>query len=215
MSRIVIFIIASLFASIATAKTDNAVESKAFIETMMMKSLAVVNNEEYDTVYKRDQLRELVNIYFDFDLISELTLSKFSYTSKKKLGRYSSHRFNEEQQTEFSGLFQTHLTNLYLDRLNDSVRLAVDVNSASALKPKKDLQRARVKTIINNLTAIDYSVGKRSATAEKISEWKIYDVRVEGRSLVASFRKEYNTLLIKKTPEQLLALLRDKNATHQ
>ena len=215
ISRVVILIITSLFASLATAETDNAAESKAFIETMMMKSLVVVNNDEFDAIYKRDQLRELVNVYFDFDLISELTLSKFSVTSKKKLGRYSSHRFNEKQQAEFSKLFQTHLTNLYLDRLNDSTRLTVSVNDSASLKPKKDLLRARVKTIINDLTAIDYSLGKHTAKNIVAPQWKIYDVRVEGRSLVASFRKEYNTLLIKNTPEQLLALLREKNGAHQ
>lgn len=208
IARISIILIATLFASVATAKTDNAIQSKVFIEGMMTKSLNIVNNETFDTDYKRDKLREMVDAYFNFELIGELTLSKFSSTSKKALGRYSKHRFTPQQQTEFTRLFQTHLTNLYLDRLSDTTRLEAAVTGSTSLKPKKNLQRARVTSIINNITAIDYSLSMQE------ERWSIYDVRVEGRSLVTSFRKEYNSLLIKNSPDELLQLLREKNAAH-
>lgn len=200
--------ISALFTASAFASDNYVAQSKSVIDGMMGKSLAIVNNDETNAVDKRKVLKELVDVYFDFDLVSELTLSKFSATSKKKLGKYSNRRLTPQQQIEFTVQLKEHLSNLYLDSLDDSTRLTAEVGKASALKKSRGMERARVMSVINDLTPIDYSMRLKD------DNWKIYDVRVEGRSLVASFRKEYNALLLKNTPDQLIKLLTEKNKAH-
>lgn len=200
--------ISALFTASAFASDNYVTQSKSVIDGMMEKSLAIVNNDETNAVDKRKVLKELVDVYFDFDLVSELTLSKFSATSKKKLGKYSNRRLTPQQQIEFTVQLKEHLSNLYLDSLDDSTRLTAEVGKASALKKSRGMERARVMSVINDLTPIDYSMRLKD------DNWKIYDVRVEGRSLVASFRKEYNALLLKNTPDELIKLLTEKNKAH-
>jgi phospholipid transport system substrate-binding protein len=40
--------------------------------------------------------------------------------------------------------------------------------------------------------------------------WKVYDVVVEGVSLVQNYRSQFNSILAKNTPDQLLEILRKK-----
>jgi phospholipid transport system substrate-binding protein len=44
----------------------------------------------------------------------------------------------------------------------------------------------------------------------KDSKWKVYDVVVENVSLVQNYRTQFNDILGKNTPEQLLEILRKK-----
>ena len=41
--------------------------------------------------------------------------------------------------------------------------------------------------------------------------WKIYDVKVEGVSIVHTYRSQYNHVLSTGTPADLLKIMRDKN----
>jgi phospholipid transport system substrate-binding protein len=44
----------------------------------------------------------------------------------------------------------------------------------------------------------------------KDDSWKVYDVVVENVSLVQNYRSQFNSILAKNTPEQLLEILRKK-----
>ena len=44
----------------------------------------------------------------------------------------------------------------------------------------------------------------------KDGKWKVYDVVVENVSLVQNYRTQFNDILAKNTPEQLLEILRKK-----
>ena len=187
----------------------NAAQAQVMVENAMQESLAIINNPNIDKTTKRKQLWPVVKRYFDFNLITSLTLGKFSAEARSPLGEYSDRRFTTAQQHEFTGLFTTHLGNIYLDKLNDDSRFTVRITQSAMLKPVKNMQRARVNTLINSKTSIDYSLRLKN------NNWRVYDIRVEGRSLISSFRKEYNALLLKQSPAHLLSQLRDKNIAHE
>jgi phospholipid transport system substrate-binding protein len=44
----------------------------------------------------------------------------------------------------------------------------------------------------------------------KDGAWKVYDVVIENVSLVLNYRTQFNDILVKNTPEQLLEILRKK-----
>ena len=197
-----------LLATTVNANTNNINQATALINNAMQESLTIINDPALTAQIKREKLWPIVTNYFDFTLISELTLGKFSADSTSPLGDYSDRRFNTKQQAAFTDAFTIHLGNLYLDRLNDDSQFSVLLTQSSAMKPIRKMQRARVNSLINNKTAIDYSLRLKN------NEWRIYDVKVEGRSLISSFRKEYAALLLKNTPDELLTLLNDKNLAH-
>jgi phospholipid transport system substrate-binding protein len=47
-------------------------------------------------------------------------------------------------------------------------------------------------------------------TISKDGAWKVYDVVIENVSLVQNYRTQFNDILAKNTPEQLLEILRKK-----
>jgi len=210
MKKIITLFISTLllFTTAVNANVGNISQATALIDNVMQKSLTIINDPNLTTEVKREKLWPIVTTYFDFTLISELTLGKFAAKSTSKLGDYSDRRFTSKQQAEFTDAFTLHLGNLYLDRLNNDSHFSVSLTQSSALKPIRTMQRARVNSLINNKTAIDYSLRLKN------QEWRIYDIKVEGRSLISSFRKEYAALLLKNTPEELLTLLNDKNLAH-
>jgi phospholipid transport system substrate-binding protein len=48
----------------------------------------------------------------------------------------------------------------------------------------------------------------------KDGKWKVYDVVVENVSLVQNYRTQFNDILAKDTPDQLLETLRKKVSKH-
>lgn len=210
MKRIIVLSISTLllFTSTVRAHVEDISQATALIDGAMQKSLTIINDPSLTTEVKRKKLWPILTTYFDFTLISELTLGKFAADSTRPLGDYSDRRFTESQQEQFTDAFTIHLGNLYLDRLNNDSKFTVSLTDSSAMKPTRNMQRARVNSLINSKTAIDYSLRFKN------HEWRIYDIKVEGRSLVNSFRKEYSALLLKKTPDELLTLLNEKNLAH-
>ena len=44
----------------------------------------------------------------------------------------------------------------------------------------------------------------------KKNNWKVYDVIIEGVSLIKNYRTQFNDILAKKSPDELLKTLREK-----
>lgn len=192
----------------AVLAADTAEVTK-IIQNSMDDARKIVEDKSTDDEKKRELLWIMINNIFDFEKITEFTLGKFNSRSRSKLGDYEDRRLSPEQHKEFEGLFTRHLGNTYLDRIDfNDVDVKVELVSAEMLKPKKKMKRARVNSIVDDKTPIDYLMLDRG------NGWKIYDVKVEGRSLVSAFRKEYKAVLIKNRPDYLIKLLKDKIAAH-
>src|SRR6185436_6809869 len=58
----------------------------------------------------------------------------------------------------------------------------------------------------SNDILVDYRLRQRDG------QWKIIDVIIEGVSLVSNFRSQFHDVVSNGGPEQLLSLLREKNA---
>ena len=68
---------------------------------------------------------------------------------------------------------------------------------------------AIVKTVIvsdQNAIPVDYSLKKQG------DQWRVYDVKVEGVSLIKNYRTQFNDILRKEKPAQLIERLKEKVA---
>ena len=189
--------------------SDDAGDVNQFIKNSMDQVLAIAKNTQLDNEGKRQELWKIVLRNFDFTKITEFTLGQFSYNSIANLGEYSDRRFSKAEQDEFQEVFTRHLGNTYLDRMDfNNVDVAIDLKPAEMLETKKGVMRAHMETIINKKTPIDYILLNEG------KGWKIYDVKVEGRSLVSAFRTEYKAILLKDKPKDLIQMLKDKIKAH-
>ncbi len=141
-----------------------------------------------------DRMWMLLSPVFDFRLISAQALGK------------NWKRFSPAEKKEFADVFAQLLGNTYISKLqgnyNDEEVLFVDEDVISKKK-------AVVKTLIqrqNQALTIDYKM------RYKKSEWKVYDIKVEGIGLVLNYRRQFNAFLSKETgtPESLIAKLKAK-----
>jgi len=112
--------------------------------------------------------------------------------------------FTPSQQEEFSGLFGQFLGNTYLDKIQSGFSdEQVEYTGEELLSVTKavvmtNLIRKGVKTPIH------YSLQKKG------DSWRIYDVKIEGVSLLKNYRTQFSNILIREKPEGLIAMLKNK-----
>jgi len=139
---------------------------------------------------KEKKLWSIADTMFDYPGLSKRTLGKNWET------------LNSKQQEEFTDLFSTHLGNVYLDRI-----LAYSNEKVVFDKEKTKEDRALVNTRVlgpSKEIPVDYRM------VLKDSGWKVYDVVIEGVSLVENYRSQFKEILRDKGPEYLLETLREK-----
>jgi phospholipid transport system substrate-binding protein len=139
---------------------------------------------------KEKKLWEIADAMFDYPGLSKRTLGK----SWKKL--------NPTQQKEFTDLFSKHLGNIYLDRIMAYTDEKI-VYDKERIKKNKALVYTRVITSTKEIP-LDYRMVSISG------DWKVYDVLIEGVSLVKNYRSQFREMLKNKDPEYLLDTLRKK-----
>ena len=140
---------------------------------------------------KREKIRNISGNMFDY---TEL--------SKRTLGQNWS-KLNAGQQTEFLGLYKTLLEDAYADKIINYTDEKVVFGKETTLSEKT----AEVQTTIITKKA-DIPINYR--VIQKGSDWKVYDVVIEGVSLVSNYRNQFKEILLNKTPDALLDTLRKK-----
>lgn len=165
------------------------------------KGIAVLRDPAYETPEKREKQREkiwsLIKESFDFKLVSLLALSR-----NRRL-------FSESQIEEFTEKFTEMLKNSYLDNIQGEYR-----NEEVAFLEQEKItdDKAVVKTHLiqeNKKVPMDYSMKRIDG------KWKVYDVNIEGVSLVKNYRTQFKEYLMNHSPAELLAHLEKKNQEHR
>jgi phospholipid transport system substrate-binding protein len=144
---------------------------------------------------KKEKLRIIYKNMFD-----ELEFSR------RTLGRNWS-KLNPAQQKEFIGLFEQVLEKSYIDKILAYSNEKIEFFKESMLSEDQAEIQTRVITSSKEIP-MSYRLIKKDNT------WKVYDVVVENISLVQNYRTQFNDILNKNTPEQLLEILRKKVKDH-
>ena len=140
---------------------------------------------------KQEKIRSIAGEVFDF---TEL--------SKRSLGQNWS-KFNVSQQEEFIKLFKSILETAYADKITSYTDERIIFKDEISLSEKT----VEVPTVIVAKTSeipINYRL------LQEKGGWRVYDVVIEGGSLVSNYRTQFREILANKTPEGLLDILRKK-----
>ena len=141
---------------------------------------------------QREKIQKIINEIFDFTEMAKRTLTR----NWKK--------FTLEQRKEFTHLFSELLGNAYIGRMQGEYE---DEKIVYQNQKKISNSKARVKTkILRGSISIPvvYSMLNQNDT------WKIYDVNIEGVSLVKNYRTQFNKILMKNPPSLLIERLKKK-----
>jgi len=122
--------------------------------------------------------------------------------SKRTLG-LNWNKFTPEQRKEFVGLFKTILKDAYVDKITAYTNEQVNFTREVALSETTvEVQSTIVSK--GGETPIFYRVMKKE------NKWKVYDVVIEGVSLINNYRTQFREILGNNPPETLLETLRKK-----
>ena len=162
------------------------------------KIINILNDSQYkkagQKAIQREKIWGVIRKVFDFSVIAKLALGK----NRKS--------FSNDQLDEFTVLFTELLGNTYISKIQGNFR-----NEKIAYLDQKMVteSKARVKTEIireNSVIPVVYSIRNKNG------QWKIYDIKVEGVSLVKNYRSQFDKILFNKKPEHLIERLRAKIA---
>ncbi len=140
---------------------------------------------------RKERVWSIIERGFDFDELSKRILSR----NWKKL--------NPDQQKEFSLLIGRLLGNIYMDRLMKYTNEKVVFTKESMLSE----MRAEVHSKIISQSK---EIPLHYKMLLKNGEWKVYDLTIEGVSLVKNYRSQFKNILKKNSPEKMLQILRKK-----
>ena len=140
---------------------------------------------------KIEKIKNIIDNFFDYTVLSRLTLGK----NWKKL--------TPEQQEEFIVLYRALLEKVYMDRVLSYSDEKVEFLKESRISEKKSEVQTRIVTSTQQIP-INYRLYFRN------EQWRVYDVIIEGVSLVKSYRGQFNSILTKKSPGDLIQILREK-----
>lgn len=171
---------------------------KKLVSDTVQSVLAVLRTPDTDKKVRRDKVMAVISPVFDFDTMSKLTIGSENWG-----------KFSDAQKTEFRDLFVKQLQNSYLDKAEMHADGQVQFETP-----------VRVKTWIHAMT---YAVAKGERLAvlyklrknDKAGKWMVYDVEVEGVSIVKSYKSQYTETLRTKSIDDLLKEMRDAVAKQE
>ena len=140
---------------------------------------------------KEEKIWSIFDDIFDYTELSKRALSR----NWKKL--------SGDQQKEFEDLFRKLLGNVYMDRILAYKDEKVLFHKESMLSDHKAEVQSKILTGTKEIPMNYRMIAKND-------QWKVYDVIIEGVSMVKNYRSQFNNILTKKPPEELLEILRKK-----
>ncbi|MFC1869297.1 phospholipid-binding protein MlaC [Thermodesulfobacteriota bacterium] len=143
-----------------------------------------------DTQQKR--IWDIIQQIFDFEEMAKRALAR-NWRS-----------FTAQQKKDFSEVFGRFLGKNYLDKIQSGFE---GEKIAYLGQEMVDDKKAMIRTkIIRRSTEIPvyYSMLMQN------NSWKVYDVKVEGVSLMKNYRAQFGSILLKESPDQLIDRLKRK-----
>ena len=167
------------------------------IETGVNKVIAKLSQPGFKDQAKDAQISQLS------DLIS--TIFDFEELSKRTMGREWK-KMNDGQQKEFVQLFRELLQGVYADRLLAYSDQKVLFDKETMLKEGAAEVQSYLQTSDGKKIPLFYRL------TDKSGSWRVYDVIIEGVSMVKNYRTQFREILAKDSPEKLLQILREKTS---
>jgi phospholipid transport system substrate-binding protein len=131
------------------------------------------------------------------------TVFDFTELSRRTLGR-DWKKMSAAQQKEFVELFRQLLQGVYADRLLAYSDQKIIFDKESMLKKGRAEVQSYLQTSDGTKIPLFYRL------TDKSGSWKVYDVIIEGVSMVKNYRTQFRQILAKESPDKLLEILRDK-----
>lgn len=165
------------------------------VQTNVNKVLDVLRDPKLKDESAKGIKKERIEAIYE-EMFDEVELSK------RTLGKNWT-KLNPAQQQEVVRLYGQILEKAYIDKILSYTNEKIVFSKENMLSSNQAEVQTKVITSTNEIL-IFYRVILKGGI------WKVYDVVVENVSLVQNYRSQFNSILAKNTPDQLLEILRKK-----
>lgn len=190
------YILLILFLFLASPATAGESQATASLRGTIDRIMSVLQDPAFSAPEARDKqrsaLRAIINDVFDYQELSRRTV-----------GRYWK-KFSPKQKVEFSQAFSDLLDATYMDRLQGYSTEQITITGERRSK-KGNVEVQTMVTLNDQEFSMNYRMTNKGA-------WKIYDVVVEGVSLVKNYRVQFQEVMLNGTPDDLIGLLRKRSS---
>ena len=186
--KAIIYAMLSLLMGCQSAAAENKASAEALLKANLAAVFAVLQKQDLDQEAKNREIIEIVNPMFDFSLMAKLTLGRKYWPG-----------LTPEQKESFTQLFIKRLRASYLDSLTLYTDEKVIYETPVEVKQKIHIPTYLVSQ--NNKISIRYKFYHSE------SNWKIYDLEIQGVSIVRSYRSQFHEILKSGTIDDLLIKL--------
>ena len=170
------------------------------IQTNVNKVLEVLRDPKLKAESAKKIKREKLEAIYE-QMFDEVELSR------RTLGA-NWNKLNTPQQQEFTQLYRQVLEKAYIDKILSYTNEKIVFLKENMLASNQAEVQTKVITASKEIPIFYRVIQKNGA-------WKVYDVVVENVSLVQNYRSQFNDILAKNTPDQLLEILRKKVKANQ
>ncbi len=184
-----------LFSPVAIADVDTVPEK--ILKTSVDNVFFVLSDRALSLDQKRSKLNEITNSVFGFSLMAKLSLGKEQWS-----------KFNSKQREEFKSLF----IDLFQDFYSEKISLFRDEKVGFDPLIIENEKKVQVPTVL-------FSNGKKSSILYKMFKtqngWKVYDIVIEGVSMLQTYRSQYNHVIKSNKIEGLLTKMREQKKENE
>lgn len=187
LGSVLLFFAGDVFAGLPTDQLKASID----------KVLNVLNDKTFKVpamkAKRREVLMNLSNEVFDWNEMA-----------KRSLGIYWKERTHDEQK-EFVKLFTVLLENTYMDKI-ESYSGEKIVYSKETVEDQYALVETKIITKQDTEVSVNYWMFNTSG------RWFVYDITVEGISLVKNYRTQFSEIMARSSYQELLKKLQEKQA---
>jgi len=189
LKRIIILLIAALLmTSQAFAAPIDDVKKTVDEVVRIVADKEMKKNEQK----RRQALKKTISLIFDYGEMA-----------KRSLGKHWSERTAAEKK-QFTELFATLLENSYAGKIesynNEKIVYIKEIHDDGHAEVK-----SKVVTAKRDEFTLDYRMIKQNG------KWMVYDVVIEGISLVSNYRSQFNKIITTRGYEELVKKLQTKS----
>lgn len=181
------------FVSISHA---NIMTPKERVEEASTKIMSLLMQDDFHNAETKASVIEKLEVevmkFFDFEAFSVRTIGP----------RWK--QFSAKQKETFQAAFTDLLRNSYIDTLDNYNGQALTYVGEISSKNKKNVE---VHTLFKGKN-VDYPVSFRMLI--KNDQWVVYDVIIEGVSMIKNYREQFRNILASSSPDELIKRVQDK-----
>lgn len=189
------FALLSISVAVLSSRADDGLDApKNALESTIHELLEVLHADNSQLPYdaKREEIIGILNRQFSFDVIIQ-----------RALGR-NWKRLDEIQQRQVSTLVTDLVLQAYTKELQDGPKPVLTFNDPEVLSKSK-IEIDSTAVLNGNKVNLSYRLANIRGRG-----WQVYDVLVEGVSMVSNYRKQFDEHFQTKSVGDLINLLKDK-----